>query len=187
MQKHSRTSSARSHAPPRSKTRSPEPTPSSCAVWLDTIKELLAKDARLLENKVVVDPSNPLGFDESGQMVRTLPEGQSSGSDRRFLASRGRALREGIRHARRGRARERREPRTAAGRALLRHGRRRGRDDDRTADPCRRVRAVEGGRPRRCRTARGAGRRPSPGWRLERPARRPRRSTRRHRRAEVPA
>ena len=50
------------------------------AVWLDTIKELLAKDARLLENKVVVDPSNPLGFDESGQMIRTLPEGQSSGS-----------------------------------------------------------------------------------------------------------
>jgi 8-hydroxy-5-deazaflavin:NADPH oxidoreductase len=50
------------------------------AVWLDTIKELIAKDARLLDNKVVVDPSNPLGFDESGQMIRTLPEGQSSGS-----------------------------------------------------------------------------------------------------------
>jgi predicted dinucleotide-binding enzyme len=50
------------------------------AVWLDTIKELIAKEARLLEDKVVVDPSNPLGFDESGQMLRTLPEGQSSGS-----------------------------------------------------------------------------------------------------------
>jgi 8-hydroxy-5-deazaflavin:NADPH oxidoreductase len=50
------------------------------AVWLDTIKELIAKDAPLLEDKVVVDPSNPLGFDESGQMIRTLPEGQSSGS-----------------------------------------------------------------------------------------------------------
>jgi hypothetical protein len=50
------------------------------AVWLDTIKELLANDARLLDNKVVVDPSNPLGFDENGQMIRTLPEGQSSGS-----------------------------------------------------------------------------------------------------------
>jgi 8-hydroxy-5-deazaflavin:NADPH oxidoreductase len=45
------------------------------AVWLDTIKELLAKHARLLEDKVVVDPSNPLEFDESGQMIRTLPEG----------------------------------------------------------------------------------------------------------------
>jgi len=50
------------------------------AVWLDTIEELIAKDARLLESKVVVDPSNPLGFDESGQMIRTLPEGQSAGS-----------------------------------------------------------------------------------------------------------
>jgi predicted dinucleotide-binding enzyme len=50
------------------------------AVWLDTIKELIAKDARLLENKVVVDPSNPLGLDENGQMIRTLPEEQSAGS-----------------------------------------------------------------------------------------------------------
>ena len=49
------------------------------AVWLDTTKELIAKDLGLLENKVV-DPSNPLGFDESGQMIRTLPEGQSAGS-----------------------------------------------------------------------------------------------------------
>jgi 8-hydroxy-5-deazaflavin:NADPH oxidoreductase len=50
------------------------------AVWLDTIKELIVRDARLLEDKVVVDPSNPLGFDENGQLIRTLPEGQSSGS-----------------------------------------------------------------------------------------------------------
>jgi 8-hydroxy-5-deazaflavin:NADPH oxidoreductase len=50
------------------------------ALWLDTIKELVAKDADLLEGKVVVDPSNPLGFDENGQMIRTLPDGQSSGS-----------------------------------------------------------------------------------------------------------
>jgi predicted dinucleotide-binding enzyme len=50
------------------------------AVWLDTIEELIATDAVLLEDKVVIDPSNPLGFDESGQMIRTLPEGQSAGS-----------------------------------------------------------------------------------------------------------
>jgi predicted dinucleotide-binding enzyme len=50
------------------------------AVWLDTIKEMIATDAVLLEDKVVIDPSNPLGFDESGQMIRTLPEGQSAGS-----------------------------------------------------------------------------------------------------------
>ena len=50
------------------------------ALWLDAIKELTAKDAGLLDDKVVVDPSNPLGFDESGQMIRTLPDDQSSGS-----------------------------------------------------------------------------------------------------------
>ena len=50
------------------------------AVWLDTMRELIPQHARLLEGKVVVDPSNPIGFDESGQLFRTLPEGQSAGS-----------------------------------------------------------------------------------------------------------
>jgi hypothetical protein len=50
------------------------------AVWLDTTKELIARDTHLLENKVVVDPSNTLGFDDSGQMIRTLPDDQSAGS-----------------------------------------------------------------------------------------------------------
>ena len=50
------------------------------AVWLDTIKELIAKHGPLLGEKFVVDPSNPLGFDEKGQMTRTLPDHQSSGS-----------------------------------------------------------------------------------------------------------
>lgn len=50
------------------------------AVWLDTTKELLAEHSSLLVGKVVVDPSNPLGFDESGQMIRTLPDDQSAGS-----------------------------------------------------------------------------------------------------------
>ena len=50
------------------------------AVWLDTTKELVAQHAPLLENKVVIDPSNPLGFDENGQMIRTLPDGQSAGA-----------------------------------------------------------------------------------------------------------
>ena len=50
------------------------------AVWLDTIEELLPHYARLLDGKVVIDPSNPIGFDDSGQMFRTLPEGQSAGS-----------------------------------------------------------------------------------------------------------
>jgi hypothetical protein len=50
------------------------------AVWLDTIKDLIPQHARLLEGKVVIDPSNPIGFDESGQPIRTLPAGQSAGS-----------------------------------------------------------------------------------------------------------
>ena len=50
------------------------------AVWLDTMKELIPQHARLLEDKVVIDPSNPIGFDETGQSFRTLPDGQSSGS-----------------------------------------------------------------------------------------------------------
>jgi predicted dinucleotide-binding enzyme len=50
------------------------------ALWLDQMKELVPEQARLLENKIVVDPSNPIGFDESGQMIRTLPDDQSSGS-----------------------------------------------------------------------------------------------------------
>jgi 8-hydroxy-5-deazaflavin:NADPH oxidoreductase len=50
------------------------------AVWLDTIKELVKQYGRLLEDVVVVDPSNPLGFDANGQALRTLPDDQSAGS-----------------------------------------------------------------------------------------------------------
>jgi 8-hydroxy-5-deazaflavin:NADPH oxidoreductase len=50
------------------------------AVWLDTTKELVTKYGSLLENKVVVDPSNPFGFDKNGQVIRTLPDEQSAGS-----------------------------------------------------------------------------------------------------------
>ena len=50
------------------------------ALWLDQIRELVPEQARLLENKIVVDPSNPIGFDQDGQMIRTLPDDQSSGS-----------------------------------------------------------------------------------------------------------
>jgi predicted dinucleotide-binding enzyme len=49
------------------------------ATWLAQSREYVPALAGLLENKVVVDPSNPIGF-ENGQMIRTLPEGESSGS-----------------------------------------------------------------------------------------------------------
>jgi predicted dinucleotide-binding enzyme len=41
---------------------------------------VLPRNAQKLEGKVVIDPSNPIGFDASGQPIRTLPEGQSEGS-----------------------------------------------------------------------------------------------------------
>jgi predicted dinucleotide-binding enzyme len=50
------------------------------AVWLDTMRELIAKNAGALAGKVIVDPSNPIAFDTQGQMSRTLPEGQSAAS-----------------------------------------------------------------------------------------------------------
>jgi hypothetical protein len=49
------------------------------ALWLDTTRQVFGEDAGLLEDKVVIDPSNPIGF-ESGKMIRTLPDGQSAGS-----------------------------------------------------------------------------------------------------------
>jgi 8-hydroxy-5-deazaflavin:NADPH oxidoreductase len=50
------------------------------ALWLDAMKELIPQHARLLGDKVVIDTSNPIGFDENGQIVRTLPDGQAAGS-----------------------------------------------------------------------------------------------------------
>jgi predicted dinucleotide-binding enzyme len=50
------------------------------AIWLDQCRELMPQVADLLEDKVVVDPSNPVGYDDKGQAHRTLPEGTSSGS-----------------------------------------------------------------------------------------------------------
>jgi predicted dinucleotide-binding enzyme len=50
------------------------------AVWLDSLKDLIAQHADLLRGKVVVDPSNPVAQDANGEIVRTLPEGESSGS-----------------------------------------------------------------------------------------------------------
>jgi hypothetical protein len=53
---------------------------SRSAVWLETIKEPVGAHASLLESKVIVDPSNPLGFDESGEIIRMPPADQSSGT-----------------------------------------------------------------------------------------------------------
>ena len=54
------------------------------AVWLDPLKEVLAKHAQRLDGKVVIDPTNPIGF-ENGEMIRTLPDSQSASSVVRAL------------------------------------------------------------------------------------------------------
>jgi predicted dinucleotide-binding enzyme len=50
------------------------------ALWLDDVKDVIPQHAGLLDGKVVVDPSNPIGFDTNGQIFRTLPDDQSAGS-----------------------------------------------------------------------------------------------------------
>jgi predicted dinucleotide-binding enzyme len=50
------------------------------ALWLDDMKAVIPQHAGLLDGKVVVDPSNPLGFDANGQIIRTLPDDHSAGS-----------------------------------------------------------------------------------------------------------
>lgn len=50
------------------------------ALWLDDMKDVISEHAGSLAGKVVVDPSNPLGFDANGQIIRTLPADQSAGS-----------------------------------------------------------------------------------------------------------
>jgi 8-hydroxy-5-deazaflavin:NADPH oxidoreductase len=50
------------------------------ALWLDDTREVIPQQAHLLEGKVVVDPSNPVGLDADGQIFRTLPDNQSAGA-----------------------------------------------------------------------------------------------------------
>ncbi len=52
------------------------------AVWLDAVTELLsvANTRALLTGKLVIDPTNPIKLGDDGRLVRSLPEGQSSGS-----------------------------------------------------------------------------------------------------------
>lgn len=50
------------------------------AIWLEQGRALLPQIADLLEGKVIVDPSNPVGYDDQGQVHRILPEGTSAGS-----------------------------------------------------------------------------------------------------------
>jgi predicted dinucleotide-binding enzyme len=50
------------------------------AVLFDTMKDLITTYKDLLEGKIVIDPSNPIKPAEGGKLVRTLPDGVSSGT-----------------------------------------------------------------------------------------------------------
>jgi 8-hydroxy-5-deazaflavin:NADPH oxidoreductase len=50
------------------------------ALWLATLTPIVTDNADLLKGKVVVDPTNPIKVDSNRALVRSLPEGQSSGS-----------------------------------------------------------------------------------------------------------
>jgi hypothetical protein len=50
------------------------------ALWLSDVPDAVSRLGDGLAGKVVVDPSNPIGFDANGRIVRSLPAGQSAGS-----------------------------------------------------------------------------------------------------------
>src|SRR3954468_23044296 len=50
------------------------------AVWLDAIREVIADHGAALSGKVVIDPSNPVAFNDKGEVSRTLPDGVSAAS-----------------------------------------------------------------------------------------------------------
>src|SRR5713226_2069177 len=50
------------------------------AVWLDAMKEVIADHGAALAGKVVIDPSNPVAFNDKGEVSRTLPDGVSAAS-----------------------------------------------------------------------------------------------------------
>jgi 8-hydroxy-5-deazaflavin:NADPH oxidoreductase len=50
------------------------------AVWLDAIRDLVNEYEGRLDGKVIIDPSNAVAADATGNYARTLPEGVSSAS-----------------------------------------------------------------------------------------------------------
>ena len=50
------------------------------ALRLDVIRELVPRYGEALKGKVVVDPSNPIGIDDAGNLYRTLPGAESAAS-----------------------------------------------------------------------------------------------------------
>ena len=49
------------------------------ALWMDAMRAVIDDIADLLPGKLVVETSNPISFNNQGEMTRTLPDGHSSG------------------------------------------------------------------------------------------------------------
>ena len=49
------------------------------AVWLDAFEQLIAQYGERLADKVIVDPTNPIGPDDHGGVRKIIPEQESSG------------------------------------------------------------------------------------------------------------
>jgi predicted dinucleotide-binding enzyme len=49
------------------------------AVWLDAFEQLIAQYGQRLADKVIVDPTNPVGPDSDGNYRKVIPEQESSG------------------------------------------------------------------------------------------------------------
>jgi 8-hydroxy-5-deazaflavin:NADPH oxidoreductase len=50
------------------------------AIWLSDMPLVISTLGSALDGKVVIDPSNPIGFDANGEIVRTLPADRSAGA-----------------------------------------------------------------------------------------------------------
>ena len=138
------------------------------ALRFSVLKDVIDEIADALGDKYLVVPSNPVGLDAQGKVVRLLPGGPIIWRDcRRVVADRG-TLGHRVRHHVGRPLRVLEQPVTRAGGSLLRDRRRPRQRRSRAADPNRRLRADEGRRDQTVEPARG-------GWRPSRSRRRPRR------------
>ena len=130
------------------------------ALRFTVLESVIDEMADSLTDKVVVVPSNPVGLDANGNVVRLLSEGQSSGAVvAGWLPTSARlAMAFGTMSADRFRVLQ--QPHTGASGPLLCEQRRPCRRGGRTANPNGRLRAGEGRRNRTVESTRG-GRRPS--------------------------
>ena len=53
-------------------------------MWLPQQLDFITRYYEQLGDKIIIDPSNPVGYDSKGNMRRTLPDGMSSGEVIRF-------------------------------------------------------------------------------------------------------